>query len=109
MKHLLLASVLFMLTLTSASVADNMRPKSELETVIIVYKTHFDIGYTAMARDVLHEYRTEMADRVLDAIEVNSRQQKEQQFGINFYLISRILSGRKNHFGFGILYFPIAL
>ena len=69
-----------MLTLTSASVADNMRPKSELETVIIVYKTHFDIGYTAMARDVLHEYRTEMADRVLDAIEVNSRQPKEQQF-----------------------------
>ena len=80
MKHLLLASVLFMLTLTSASVADNMRPKSELETVIIVYKTHFDIGYTAMARDVLHEYRTEMADRVLDAIEVNSRQPKEQWF-----------------------------
>ena len=50
------------------------------EQVIIVYKTHFDIGYTAMARDVIHEYRTEMADRVLDAIAVNSRQPKDRQF-----------------------------
>jgi alpha-mannosidase len=54
--------------------------KSRVETVIIVYKTHFDIGYTAMARDVVHEYRTEMADRVLDAIALNSKQPKEQQF-----------------------------
>ena len=54
--------------------------KSAVENVIIVYKTHFDIGYTAMARDVVHEYRTEMADRVLDAIAVNSKQPKEQQF-----------------------------
>lgn len=53
---------------------------SGLKTVIIVYKTHFDIGYTAMARDVVHEYRTEMADRVLDAIAVNSQQPKDQQF-----------------------------
>ncbi|MFA6244874.1 MAG: hypothetical protein WC655_28275, partial [Candidatus Hydrogenedentales bacterium] len=50
------------------------------ETVIIVYKTHFDIGYTAMARDVVHEYRTEMADRVLDAIEQNARQPRDQRF-----------------------------
>ena len=54
--------------------------KAVLENVIIVYKTHFDIGYTTMAREVVHEYRTEMADRVLDAIEKNSRQPKEQQF-----------------------------
>ncbi|MBX7258144.1 MAG: hypothetical protein K1Y02_17415, partial [Candidatus Hydrogenedentes bacterium] len=50
------------------------------ETVIIVYKTHFDIGYTAMAQDVVHEYRTEMADRVLDAIEQNAQQPKDQRF-----------------------------
>ena len=44
-----------------------------LQTVIIVYKTHFDIGYTSSAREVVHEYRTEMADRVLDAIEENQQ------------------------------------
>ena len=27
-----------------------------LEEVIVVYKTHFDIGYSALARDVIHEY-----------------------------------------------------
>ena len=50
------------------------------KTVIIVYKTHFDIGYTAMAREVVHEYRTDMADRVLDAIERNRAQPKDRQF-----------------------------
>jgi len=55
-------------------------PKAGLQNVVIVYKTHFDIGYTTTAGEVVHEYRTEMADRVLDAIERNSRQPKEQQF-----------------------------
>jgi hypothetical protein len=55
-------------------------PKTGLQNVVIVYKTHFDIGYTTRTREVVHEYRTEMADRVLDAVERNSRQPKEQQF-----------------------------
>ena len=36
-----------------------------LREIVIVYKTHFDIGYTQLARDVCHQYRTEMADKVL--------------------------------------------
>lgn len=59
--------------------ADKAKPAG-VQNVIIVYKTHFDIGYTARACEVLHEYRTEMADRVLDAIEVNSQQPKDRQF-----------------------------
>jgi len=55
-------------------------PYPHLEEVIVVYKTHFDIGYSALARDVIHEYRTEMADRVLEAIEQNRHQPQEQQF-----------------------------
>lgn len=54
--------------------------KSAVEQVIIVYKTHFDIGYSSTVHDVVHEYRTEMVDRVLEAIEKNSRQPKENQF-----------------------------
>ena len=54
--------------------------KVGLQKVIIVYKTHFDIGYTTMAREVVHGYRTEMADRVLDAIERNHNQPPDQQF-----------------------------
>lgn len=55
-------------------------PQSQLAQVIIVYKTHFDLGYSALARDVVHEYRTEMTDRVLEAIEKNSHQSRDQQF-----------------------------
>ena len=51
-----------------------------LETVVIVYKTHFDIGYTSSAKEVVHDYRTEMTDRLLDAIEHNRQQPKDAQF-----------------------------
>ncbi len=54
--------------------------KSGLEQVIIVYKTHFDIGYSETVQQVLHDYRTSMADLVIEAIEVNSSQPKEKQF-----------------------------
>jgi len=53
---------------------------TQLEQVIIVYKTHFDIGYTTTAQEVVHEYRTEMTDRLLEAIEKNSKQPKDKQF-----------------------------
>jgi hypothetical protein len=48
--------------------------------VTIVYKTHFDIGYSAAVQDVVHEYRTEMADRVLAAIERDRRQPPSRRF-----------------------------
>lgn len=38
---------------------------------VIVSKTHFDIGYSALARDVEHEYRTTMIDRALPTIEAH--------------------------------------
>ncbi len=38
---------------------------------VIVSKTHFDIGYSALARDVEHEYRTTMIDRALATIEAH--------------------------------------
>lgn len=62
--------------------ADNAAntPQAGLSDVVIVYKTHFDLGYTARANDVIHEYRTEMADRLLDAIERNKNQPKDKQF-----------------------------
>lgn len=51
-----------------------------LKEVIIVYKTHFDIGYSDLARNVVHKYRTEMLDHTLENIEKNSKSPKEQQF-----------------------------
>ncbi len=69
---------------TSKSVAEEAGKapikKAGLQKVIIAYKTHFDIGYTSTVHDVVHEYRTEMADRMIEAIEKNKSQPKERQF-----------------------------
>ena len=54
--------------------------KSGVENVIIVYKTHFDIGYSETVQQVVHDYRTSMVDRVLEAIDKNSSQPKDKQF-----------------------------
>lgn len=40
---------------------------------VVVFKSHFDIGYSALARDVEHEYRTTMIDRALETMEQNAR------------------------------------
>ena len=64
-----------------------------LKEIVIVYKTHFDIGYTQLARDVCHQYRTEMADKVLEAIERNANQPKDKQFvwTVSGYPMSQML------------------
>jgi hypothetical protein len=40
---------------------------------VVVMKSHFDIGYSALARDVEHEYRTTMIDRALETMEQNAK------------------------------------
>ncbi len=96
-----LSSVAFLLALVgllpaasvrSAPAAGNPRARA-LEQIVIVYKTHFDIGYTALARDVCHQYRTEMADKVLAAIERNAGQPKDRQFvwTLSGYPLSQML------------------
>lgn len=40
---------------------------------VLVMKSHFDIGSSALARDVEHEYRTTMIDRALETMEQNAR------------------------------------
>ena len=74
------AQTLIALEPHAAPAADPSVNKARLERVYIVYKTHFDIGYTSTAHDVVHEYRTEMTDRLIEAIEKNKDQPKERQF-----------------------------
>jgi hypothetical protein len=53
--------------LSTASTAITADPQSgpKLEEVIVVFKTHFDIGYTDLARNVVTRYRTSMIDNAL--------------------------------------------
>ncbi len=48
--------------------------------VIVVFKTHFDIGYTDMASNVVQRYRTTMIDQALDVVDANRNLPPEQQF-----------------------------
>ncbi|HEY3324397.1 MAG TPA: polysaccharide lyase family protein [Planctomycetota bacterium] len=51
-----------------------------LEEVVIVFKTHFDIGYTALAKEVVQRYRTTMMDQALKVCDASKGLPPEQQF-----------------------------
>jgi hypothetical protein len=48
--------------------------------VIIAFKTHFDIGYTEMASNVVQRYRTTMIDDALKVVDQNRSLPAAQQF-----------------------------
>ena len=56
------------------------QPKSNVEEIIIVYKSHVDIGYTRLAREVIERYRTTTIDRALDVVDKNKNLPADQQF-----------------------------
>jgi alpha-mannosidase len=53
---------------------------SEVEEIIVVCKTHFDIGYTHRVSELVDYYRTEMIDKALDNLEQSKNMPPEQQF-----------------------------
>jgi hypothetical protein len=51
-----------------------------LREVVIVFKTHFDIGYTDLAVNVVQKYRTTMIDSALEVVDQNRDLPRAQQF-----------------------------
>jgi len=60
--------------------AQDGSPRPKLEEVIVVSKTHFDIGYTDLASRVVERYRTSMADQALKLVDESRDLPPEQQF-----------------------------
>lgn len=54
--------------------------RAAVEQVIVVFKTHFDIGYTDMASNVVQRYRTTMIDQALEVVDASRNLPPEQQF-----------------------------
>ena len=52
----------------------------QLERIVLVFKTHFDIGYTDMAANVVKQYRTSMIDDALDVCDRTDDLPAEQRF-----------------------------
>jgi hypothetical protein len=53
---------------------------AEVREVVITFKTHFDLGYTDLASNVVQRYRTTMIDQALKVVEQNRNLPPEQQF-----------------------------
>ena len=51
-----------------------------VDQVIVVFKTHFDIGYTQLAREVVERYRTSMIDKALDVCDHTAKLPPENRF-----------------------------
>ncbi len=72
--------VLASLAAGRASEAAGAPAPSRLKQVIVVHKTHFDLGYTALTREVLERYRTGMIDKALGLAERSREWQRERRF-----------------------------
>ena len=83
MKRLLytIAAVVILALAAGLSQAANHEPSvSGVQEIVIVFKTHFDIGYTDLARNVVQKYRTTMIDKALEVADRNRSLPREQQF-----------------------------
>jgi alpha-mannosidase len=54
--------------------------ETKIREVVIAFKTHFDIGYTDMARNVVQRYRTTMIDQALGVVDRNRNLPPQEQF-----------------------------
>ena len=53
---------------------------SKVSDVWVVFKTHFDLGFTDLPESVFERYRVEMMEKSLEVIENNMQQAPEKQF-----------------------------
>lgn len=67
-------------TLTGRAADSIVTNSTGVNQVIVVFKTHFDIGYTDMASNVIQRYRTTMMDAALKVVDQNRLLPREQQF-----------------------------
>ena len=51
-----------------------------IDEVILVFKTHFDIGYTELASEVIENYRTTMIDNALTVVDASKDMPDEKKF-----------------------------
>ena len=65
---------------TKSVVRSSPSAASQINEIIVVCKTHFDIGYSDRVADVLTYYRTTMIDRALDLIDRSKELPPEEQF-----------------------------
>lgn len=75
--------LIVLLSLSCASAQLNKASHSSVPNVTdvwVVFKTHFDLGFTDLPENVFARYRTEMMDKALNVIEKNVNLPKDKHF-----------------------------
>ena len=60
--------------------SQELKPNPHLEEVIVVFKTHFDIGYTDFAESVVRKYGSSMIEGALYNLEASMEMPREERF-----------------------------
>lgn len=79
MKNKLFLSLVGASCLALSVFAQETAP-SKVTDVWVVFKTHFDIGYTDLVTNVLKRYRGEMMDNALKVMEANTNSPSSERF-----------------------------
>jgi hypothetical protein len=64
----------------AAAAARAAATRRGVEQVVVVFKTHFDIGYTDLAANVVQRYRTSMIDQALAVVEKSRSMPADRRF-----------------------------
>ena len=65
---------------TLANVGDFIPAGAQLKEVVVAYKSHFDIGFTHPAPEIVNIYRTSMIDDALKLIDDSRKEPLEERF-----------------------------
>jgi alpha-mannosidase len=80
MKNLFILVIAVFFLPVSAFAGQNEIPNLKIRDIIIVFKTHFDNGYTDMAESVINNYSTNMMEKALLTLEKSRSLPPEKQF-----------------------------
>ena len=68
------------LAVSALGSAEAQGVNTNVQEIIVVFKTHFDIGYTDLVTNVLTRYRTTFLDKALKLIQDSSNLSRDRQF-----------------------------
>lgn len=71
---------MLVLFLSITITAQDLKPNPDLEEVIVVFKTHFDIGYTDFAESVVRRYGSSMIEGALENLDASMELPPEERF-----------------------------
>ncbi len=72
--------LLALLVSTNLHAQENQGIDTSVQEIVVVFKSHFDIGYTHLASEVVHGYQTTAIDNALKVVDANKSLPPAEQF-----------------------------